>query len=181
MIRVRNLLLLGLILVGVLPNVAIAIGGTSARGVNVFTFGEVENWGGVVLQGTTEFYDKRRHIIPLNKLDLQLQTKPGTSKHICIVFEKTCHRIEISPELAIPLAKWVLTGQTGAYTAFNPSSTGVEGLEPVYGDGFAPVELAQGMIPKILAFIDYEMLLNNINNIDDSQVRQKYNKRANLQ
>lgn len=42
------------------------------------------------------------------------------------------------------------------------------------GAGFAPAELAQGAIPQILGFIDYFIAIEPF---DDSQIRDKYNKR----
>lgn len=120
--RAKTSLLLSLILTAGLGTIAIAAreGVNRSRGMDVFSRDVVQTFGGVVLQGTTKFYDNSKREISPRSLKLQLDSQPDKSEQICIVYETTCYGIEISSQNAIPLATWVFTGQTGAFTGFLP-------------------------------------------------------------
>jgi Domain of unknown function (DUF4114) len=102
------------------------------------------------------------------------------------MFEGTCYHLEVPPENAIPLANWVLTRQTPAYSAWNPYEKGISVseanitsviIDDINGspqEGFVPIELAQQSIAEILHFLDFELVLNTI---DDTQTKERYNSR----
>ena len=172
MLRVRTALLFCLLLPSFFPKAAIA-NGIYATGSKVFTYAVARDWGGVVLQGNAEFYDEERQSISPEKLEIQLY--PEADEKICLVFEKKCYEIDIAPEIAAPLAKWVLTGQTGAYTAFTPDNRITQTNGELQWDGlggFAPSDLIQNSIPEILNFLDFDLFLNEI---DDAQIKEYYN------
>jgi len=177
--HIKSILPFSLFLTGILSSAAIAIGGLSARGPNVFTYAVASRWGGVVLQGTSELLDATGTAIAPHQLKLQLETTPDAHSQVCLNFADTCYQLDINPKTAFSLATWIKTGQTGAYTAIaseDPtSSIKSVRLQDMYGDdqeGYIASELAENSLPEILHFLDFELVLNDIN---DSELRRKYN------
>jgi hypothetical protein len=171
----KTALLLSLILVS--SWVVAAIGARyptiTTRGKKIFERQILQAWGGVILQGTTEFQDSSGKIVSPRKLKLQLDTHPDMGEQVCINYQNTCYIIRMTTQNAIPLATWVFSGQTGAFTAFEPEPGEEVQLRKVYG-GYTPIELDQGTIPQILAFIDFRLATEPF---DDKEIRNKYNQR----
>ncbi|MGF2033733.1 MAG: hypothetical protein RMZ43_000120 [Nostoc sp. CmiVER01] len=179
--QVKVSLLFSLILTTGLSTIAIAarFNPITTRGMNVLSRSVVLAYGGVVLQGTTEFRDSSGKIVSPRNLQLQLNAQLDKNEQICIVYRKTCYGIEISSQNAIPLATWVFSGQTGAFTAFTNQEEAEEGSLREVEEGYAPAELTKGTIPQILAFIDLNDYSSGLLSefFNDSQIRAKYNKR----
>lgn len=174
--QVKVSLLFSLILTTGLSTIAIAarFNPITTRGMNVFSRSVVLAYGGVVLQGTTEFRDSSGKIVSPRNLQLRLNAPLDKNEQICILYQKTCYGIEISSQNAIPLATWVFSGQTGAFTGFDNEEDAEEGSLRRVEQGYAPAELTKGTIPQILAFIDFRLKSEPFN---DSQIRDKYNQR----
>jgi hypothetical protein len=174
----------GAILTSLFPSAANASGAMYVRGAEVFSYPTVRALGGVALQGTADFYDADGGSIPVSSLGLRLKT--DQNEKICILHGETCYSLEIFPETGRYLAEWVLTNQTGAYSDWDPYEEGVQEsearwksvwVEDIFGEGwegFLPFELGRGLIPNLLYFIDFDILLNEV---DDDSIRNEYNSR----
>jgi hypothetical protein len=155
---------------------------TARGGFNIFTIPHVSQWGGVVLQGTTKFHNNSGEIVSPSSLKLQLDSRQlDKSEQVCILYKETCYGLGMSSQNAIPLAKWVFSGQTGAFTLFPPPENAKKDFRKFKGkfayDGkpsFLPAELNQGTIPQLLEYIDYGLFTEPF---DDRKIRNKYNER----
>lgn len=171
----KNSLILGFIVTISWASIAIGarLSPITSRGMNVFSRRVVLAYGGVVLQGTTKFYNNSGNIISPSSLKIQFDTQLDKPQQVCIAYKGICYEIGVSSQNAIPLATWVFSGQTGAFTAFPPEEDEIVELEDI-GNGYVPTELAQGTIPQILSFIDFYL---KVEEFDDNEIRNEYNKR----
>ncbi|ASC72693.1 hypothetical protein XM38_036510 [Halomicronema hongdechloris C2206] len=167
---IKNAFLIGLALSSICSEVAIATGSTpKIRQV----FARVDDWGGVVLQGSSNFFGPDEQAISVKDLDLQIDIQSDSGQRVCLLFEDICYQLDISPETAISLSQWVLTGQIGAYSAWLPETSNPEDELVSVPGGFTPAELAQGKVPEILEFLDFDSLL--LNSFDDSWLKEELN------
>lgn len=168
----------------------------TSRGADVFSLRVIRLFGGVVLAGTAEILDDTGKKIPPSRISLAVHEHSTSAPQVCVVLrpppyrifsKKHCYKLDLSPDLAIPLAKWVLTGQTGAYSIWDPeeedaysSSTDDEDaaskarLFATFNEDFMPKELAIKPIADLLNFIDFDLSMQPVNTDD---MRAKYNAR----